>query len=171
MIIHYHGRRYHVQDGSGFGSVFARIFSRVAAKTAARAALRTAKVVGKKVLKTAARKGVKVMKTAGKELAKEAVRAGVEEGSKAIVGVVNKAENMAINKGVSPELAHKLSTSVEEGANRLLSNVEKRAVHGADKLIDAAARNINRKVGNRSAEELAHKILTRRKVKRRRRIK
>ena len=49
------------------------------------------------------------MKSAGKELAKEAVRTGVEEGSKAIVGVVNKAEKMAINKGVSPELAHKLS--------------------------------------------------------------
>ena len=124
--------------GRGFGSIFARLFSKVAAKTASRAALSAARRVGSKLVKTGIRKAVPIAKKTltsvvkkgmkkavpvAKRLVKKGVKRAAEEAQSAIVNKVRKVEDAAIKKGVSPELAHMVSTTVEDGAREGIDNL------------------------------------------------
>ena len=124
--------------GRGFGSIFARLFSKVAAKTASRAALSAARRVGSKLVKTGIRKAIPIAKKTltsvvkkgmkkavpvAKRLVKKGVKRAAEEAQSAIANKVRKVEEMAIKKGVSPELAHMVSTSVEDGAREGINDL------------------------------------------------
>ena len=120
---------YH-HHGHGFGSVFARLFSKVAAKTAARTAMTAAKVAGKKVLKVAAKQGVKL----GKKALNEGLKQAKELGTDLAMQGIQKLENAAINKGVSPELVHNVSSIAKEGAHKAINRVGNLADSKVNKL-------------------------------------
>ena len=136
--------------GHGFGSVFARLFSKVAAKTASRAALGVAKRVGSKLVKTGVRKVVPIAKKTitsvvkkgmkkavpvARKMVKKGVKRAAEEAQTAIANKVRKVEESAIKKGVSPELAHMVSTIVQDGSSQGINGLSKLANKKGDRVI------------------------------------
>ena len=150
--------------GRGFGSIFARLFSKVAAKTASRAALSAARRVGSKLVKTGIRKAVPIAKKTltsvvkkgmkkavpvAKRLVKKGVKRAAEEAQSAIANKVRKVEEMAIKKGVSPELAHMVSTSVEDGAREGINDLSNLV---SDKIV------VKKTVPKRRISKSAHQL-------------
>ena len=130
MLLHYH---YHL--GHGFGSLFARLFSKVAAKTVARSISRVAKVAGRKAIKAATSSaGRRVIKKLAKKGLEKATDVGTEAFSNKILNPIKKT---AINKGLSPDLVHKVSGIVEEGARRGVEKLEKSGIKRLHTSIDS----------------------------------
>ena len=166
MIIHpySHGSLHVVTNyyGHGFGSVFARLFSKIAAKTASRAAMSAAKRVGsklvrtgikkvipiaKKTLKSAVKTGIKKATPIAKDLVKKGVKRATEEANNAIANKVQKVENYAIKKGVSPDIAHSVSDFVKEGSQKGLHGLSNLAESQGDRIIDIAGREVKKSIG------------------------
>ena len=153
MILHpYSHGDLHISNnyyGHGFGSIFAKLFSKIASKTASRAALSAAKRVGsrlvktgikkvipvaKKTIKSALKTGIKKATPIAKDLVKKGVKRAAEEANNFIANKVQKVEDFAIKKGVSPDLAHSVSDLVEEGAREGISDLTKLAHKKSDKI-------------------------------------
>ena len=165
MILHpySHGDAYVANYyGHGFGSIFARLFSKIAAKTASRAALSAAKRVGTRLVKTGmkkvipvakktmtsvVKKGMKKAVPVAKKLVKKGVKRAAEEAQNLIANKVRKVEEMAINKGVSPKLAHSVSAFVEEGSRNGIDGLIKTADTKSDRVIDQLASEASKSVG------------------------
>ena len=156
--------------GRGFGSIFARLFSKVAAKTASRAALSAARRVGSKLVKTGIRKAVPIAKKTltsvvkkgmkkaapvAKRLVKKGVKRAAEEAQSAIANKVRKVEEMAIKKGVSPELAHMVSTTVEDGAREGIDNLSNLVTEKGDKVVTEI---VNKTVPKRKISKSTHRL-------------
>ena len=159
MILHpySHGDAYVANYyGHGFGSIFARLFSKIAAKTASRAALSAAKRVGTRLVKTGmkkvipvakktmtsvVKKGIKKAVPVAKKLVKKGVKRAADEAQNLIANKVRKVEEMAINKGVSPKLAHSVSAFVEEGSRQGIGSIGRLADNKSHKIIDSVARD------------------------------
>ena len=148
--------------GHGFGSIFGRIFSKIAAKTASRAALSAAKRVGSRLVKTgvkkiipvakktltsAVKKGIKKATPIAKDLVKKGVKRAGDEAQNLIANKVRKLEEIAINKGVTPEIAHSLSDLVEEGTREGIDKLVKAADTKGDQVIERAASQARKSVG------------------------
>ena len=158
MIIHPYAHGEHeIIDyyGKGFGSMFARIFSKVAAKTASRAALSAAKRVGSTLVKTGMKKVIPVAKKTmvsvvkkgmkkavplAKKMVKKGVKRAAEEAQTVISNKIRKVEDMAINKGVPAEMAHSLSTVVEDGSRQGIDTLSKLAGDKSDQLAQKVSR-------------------------------
>ena len=136
--------------GYGFGSIFAKLFSKVAAKTTSRAALGDAKRIGsklvrdgvrkispvaKKTITSAVKKGMKKAVPVAKNMVKKGVKRAAEEAQSAIANKVRKMEKSAIKRGVSPQLAHKVSTILESGSREGINRLENLVNEKGDKAI------------------------------------
>ena len=147
--------------GHGFGSIFARLFSKVAAKTASRAALSAAKRVGSRLVKTGVRKvmpiakkiitsavktGIKKAAPIAKKILKKGAKRVAEEAQSAIANKVRKVEELAIKKGVSPELAHTVSTSVVDGSQAGIDELSNLVHKGKSKTIAKIPQRLSKKV-------------------------
>ena len=147
--------------GHGFGSIFARLFSKVAAKTASRAALSAAKRVGSRLVKTGVRKvmpiakktitsavktGIKKAAPIAKKILKKGVKRVAEEAQSAIANKVRKVEELAIKKGVSPELAHTVSTSVVDGSQAGIDDLSNLVYKGKSKTVAKIPQRSSKKV-------------------------
>ena len=145
--------------GHGFGSIFARLFSKVAAKTASRAALSAAKRVGSNLVKTGMKKvmpvakktitsvvkrGMKKAVPVAKKMVQKGVKRAAEEAQTAIANKVRKVEKTAIKKGVSPALAHMVSTFVEDGSRRGISGLSSLANKKGNKVIARAVKETSK---------------------------
>ena len=145
--------------GHGFGSIFSKLFSKVAAKTASRAALSAAKRVGSTLVKAGAKKvmpmakrtitsvvkkGMKKAVPVAKKLVKKGVKRAAEEAQSAIANKVRKVEQTAIKKGVSPDLAHMVSSFVENGSRRGISSLSKLANKKGNRIIAKTVNKVNK---------------------------
>ena len=74
-----------------------------------------------------------------KKLVKKGVKRAAEEAQNAIANKVRKVEEIAINKGVPPELAHSASALVESGSREKVSGLSDLANKTADNLIARVA--------------------------------
>ena len=155
--------------GHGFGSIFARLFSKVAAKTASRAALSAAKRVGSSLVKTGmkkvmpvakktitsvVKKGMKKAVPIAKSLVKKGVKRAAEEAQTAIANKVRKVEDIAINKGVPPEMVHSVSALVEEGSREGIDRIVKAADTKGDRVIDQVASKARKSIGLSNSKKL-----------------
>ena len=177
--------------GHGFGSLFGRLFSKVAAKTASRAALSAAKRVGTKLVKTGVKKvipvakktltsvvkkGIKKAIPVAKDFVKKGVKRAGDEAQNLIADKVRKLEEVAINKGVTPKIAHSLSSLVEEGSREGIDELVRAADTNGDRVIERVASQARKSVGLNNSKKLTyrnkrykvhhHKIRPRRKQKR-----
>ena len=147
--------------GHGFGSIFARLFSKVAAKTASRAALSAAKRVGSRLVKTGVQKvlpiakksltsvvktGMKKATPVARKILKKGVKRVAEEAQSAIANKVRKVEELAIKKGVSPELAHTVSTSVVNGSQAGIDDLSNLVNEKGDKVIARVVKETNKSI-------------------------
>ena len=147
--------------GHGFGSIFARLFSKVAAKTASRAALSAAKRVGSRLVKTGVQKvmpiakktitsavktGIKKAAPIAKKILKKGAKRVAEEAQSAIANKVRKVEELAIKKGVSPELAHTVSTSVVDGSQAGIDELSNLVHKGKSKTVAEIPERSSKKV-------------------------
>lgn len=173
MILHpYSHGDVHIANyyGHGFGSIFARLFSKIAAKTASRAALSAAKRVGtrlvktgvkkvipiaKKTMKSVVEKGMKKAVPVAKKLVKKGVKRAAEEAQNVIANKVRKIEEMAINKGVSPEMVHSASTLVEEGSRKGIEELRKAADTKSDQVIEQIQSEAGKSLGLSNSKTLA----------------
>ena len=176
--------------GHGFGSIFARLFSKVAAKTASRAALSAAKRVGSRLVKTGVRKvmpiakktitsavktGIKKAAPIAKKILKKGAKRVAEEAQSAIANKVRKVEELAIKKGVSPELAHTVSTSVVDGSTAGIDELSNLVHKGKSKTVVKIPERSSKKV-TRIGKKALHskrlksriKLITGRKGRKRR---
>ena len=155
--------------GHGFGSLFGKIFSKVASKTASRAALSAAKRVGSKLVKTgvkkvmpiakktitsAVKKGMKKAVPVAKNLVKKGVKRAGDEAQNLIAEKVRKLEEIAINKGVTPEIAHSFSDIVEEGTREGIDRLVKAADTKGDRVIERVASKARKSVGLNESKKL-----------------
>ena len=165
MILHpYSHGDVHISNyyGHGFGSIFGRIFSKVAAKTASRAALSAAKRVGsrlvksgvkkvmpiaKKTITSAVKKGMKKAVPVAKDLVRKGVKRAGDEAQNMIANKVRKLEEIAINKGVTPEIAHSFSDLVEEGTRDGINKLVEAADTKGDRVIERVASQARKSVG------------------------
>lgn len=172
MILHTysHGDAHIVNYyGHGFGSIFARLFSKVAAKTASRAALSAAKRVGaklvktgvkkvipiaKKTMKSVVKKGMKKAVPVAKDLVKKGVKRAAEEAQNVIANKIRKVEEIALNKGVPPEMAHSVSALVEEGSREGIDRIVKAADRKGDRVIEQIASEAGKSVGLNKSKNL-----------------
>ena len=161
--------------GHGFGSIFARLFSKVAAKTASRAALSAAKRVGSRLVKTGVRKvmpiakktitsavktGIKKAAPIAKKILKKGAKRVAEEAQSAIA---NKGGFMgiflAIKKGVSPDLAHTVSTSVVDGSQAGIDELSNLVHKGKSKTVAEIPERSSKKVSRIDKKGLHSKRL------------
>ena len=160
--------------GHGFGSIFARLFSKVAAKTASRAALSAAKRVGSRLVKTGVRKvmpiakktitsavktGIKKAAPIAKKILKKGAKRVAEEAQSAIANKVRKVEELAIKKGVSPELAHTVSTSVVDGSQAGIDELSNLVHKGKSKTVAEIPERSSKKVSRIDKKGLHSKRL------------
>ena len=159
-IVRYYGG--HGFGGRGFGSIFARLFSKIASKTAARAAMLVAKKVGstlvkagvkkaapiaKRTIKSVVRTGMKKAVPIAKKMVKNGVKRAAEEAQSAIANKVRKVEEAAIRKGVSPKLAHMVSSFVEDGSKQGVGSLSNLVNRNSDKIIAQAVDRVDKVVG------------------------
>ena len=136
--------------GHGFGPIFVRFLLKVVVKTASRAAFGVAKRVGsklirdtvrkispvaKKTITSAVKKGMKKAVPVAKNMVKKGVKRAAEEAQSAIANKVRKMEKSAIKRGVSPQLAHKVSTILESGSREGINRLENLVNEKGDKAI------------------------------------
>ena len=91
--------------------------------------------IAKKTLTSVVKKGMKKAVPVAKRLVKKGVKRAAEEAQSAIVNKVRKVEDMAIKKGVSPELAHMVSTTVEDGAPEGINDLSNLVSEKGDKVV------------------------------------
>ena len=152
MIIHRYdpGDRVVVEFyGNGIGSTIAKLFSKIASKSASRAVLNVAKKAGSKLVrrgvekvvplaKKVIRKGVQKAVPIAKDLVKKGIKRASQEAQSMVANKVRKLEDAAIRCGVSPDLAHTVSTAVRDGSNRGLDSLGHIITDKSDKLIGKA---------------------------------
>lgn len=178
MILHpYSHGDVHIANyyGYGFGSIFARLFSKVAAKTASRAALSVAKRVGSRLVKTGmkkiipvakktmvslAKKGMKKAVPVAKKMVKKGVKRAAEEAQNLIANKVRKVEEIAINKGVPPKVAHSLSTLVEEGSHTGIDSLGRLADNESAKVINTVVSEARKSIQKQPvrAKKIKHRV-------------
>ena len=90
-----------------------------------------------------------------KRLVKKGVKRAAEEAQSAIVNKVRKVEEMAIKKGVSPELAHMVSTSVEDGAREGINDLSNLVTEKGDKVVTEI---VNKTVPKRKISKSTHRL-------------
>ena len=177
MILHpYSHGDVHIANyyGYGFGSIFARLFSKVAAKTASRAALSVALRVGSRLVKTGmkkiipvakktvslAKKGMKKAVPVAKKMVKKGVKRAAEEAQNLIANKVRKVEEIAINKGVPPKVAHSLSTLVEEGSHTGIDSLGRLADNESAKVINTVVSEARKSIQKQPvrAKKIKHRV-------------
>ena len=87
------------------------------------------------VVKRGMRKAVPV----AKKLVKKGVKRAAEEAQNVIANKVRKVEEIALNKGVPPEMVHSVSALVEEGSREGIDRIVKAADRKGDRVIDQVA--------------------------------
>ena len=183
MIIHQYSpgdpRIVRYYGGRGFGSIFARLFSKIASKTATRAAMSVAKKVGstlvkagvkkvapiaKRTIKSVVRTGMKKAVPIAKRMVKSGVKRAAEEAQSAITNKVRKVEEAAIRKGVSPKLAHMVSSFVEDGSKQGVGSLSNFVNHNSDKIIAQTVDRVGKVVGKSKPGKRRSGKVRRRKV-------
>ena len=108
-----------------------------------------------------------------KKMVKSGVKRAAEEAQSAIANKIRKVEEAAIRKGVSPKLAHMVSSFVEDGSKQGVGSLSNLVNRNSDKIITQAADRVDKVIGKskpKSGKSKSGKV-RRRKVGRRRKVR
>ena len=83
--------------------------------------------MAKKTITTVVKKGMKKAVPLAKKMVKKGVKRAAEEAQSAIANKVRKVEEIAIKNGVPAEMAHNVSTFIEDGSRQGINTLSKLA--------------------------------------------